>query len=395
MDEIIYSMISSYANAFDAYPVASPTLQQEIDSLKARLYAFGEANGDVTTFHQRFAASGLQEEYMAVITKAVMAASGTANADGSPVTDYSDREVTVMSVADFVAQYRTPYNEVRAAGYRKRGEAAYEAIFNVANRTDSMVEAQLIFERERLLWKIVTEDALDIFEPVLEAMDPLHTATTILLRQQIEAYRTAQSEEELIAMIERQEYPRAVCIRHAVCKITVAALLATQLLGYCTAKKDVWKWRNDIEAKGGVMGMSSCRAALRRMLALLQEEWGLTFDDLCADESIKIWMLAPANADALGRIKTALTPRNIDAFRDIVHNEILPDIPIRDILLRRVPVHAFFSLTGAQENMYKGRAQQRAAQLNANLTYYQYMKQLDAAYSAQLGQAAPSPLPFG
>ena len=380
MDDIIRSMISGYTDAFDAYPISGENLRLEVIEFKRKMTAFAESNNDITTFHQRLSQSGLQEEYMQLITKAVMASSGSANEEGEVKTDYSDHETPQTTVKEFVEQYRSAYNSVKSAGYRTRAEAAYEAIFDVANCTDDMLEAQLIFEKERLLWNISAQDALDIFEPVLEAMDPLQPSTSATLKLQIAAYKKATSEEELISLIEKNEYPKIIILQHEISKITIAALLSFLLFEYCSSKQDVWEWRKDIQAQAGVSGIVSLKKAIRRVLNFLKEDWGISYTELFNDESIKIWLLLPAPADTLGRIKTSLTPKNLTAFREIIETEILPDISVTEILTRIAESEIYFNFGLQQQDLYNKKSEEKAKALNADLTYYKYAAQFDFKY---------------
>jgi hypothetical protein len=381
LSDITRGIVQGYLDAFDTYPITSPSLQRQAEDFRRRMIAFANANPDVTSFYAKFAESGLQEEYSGLITKVAMASMGTADADGNVKTDYSDTPAPPpISVRDFVEQYRVPYNEVKKAGYRKRGEAAYEKIFAVADRTGDMLEAQIMIEKERLLWEIVSEDSLDVFEPILQAMDPLQPATTIVLDKQIEVYKKAQSSEELDYALERLEYEKIALVQHAVSKMTLSIRLASLLMDYCANKLNAQRSGGQGEqGKKALHAMVALRSAARRALHLLKEELGLTFDDLLADEGLKIWMLNPQNVDELGRIKESLNPQNYDVFKGVVHNEILSDVPIVELLKQMPEKMIWYGFDRAEQNAFHNKAVDKAKQLNAHLTYYRYKEQLAQA----------------
>lgn len=385
MNPIIEQMISSYIGAFDSYKISSPSLQTQVDAFKQKMIRFGEENSDISTFYTKLTESGLQEEYISLFTKVTMASSGSADESGNAKTDYGEEAPTpVVSVREFLEQYRISYNEVKKAGYRKRAEAAYEEIFSVANRTDDMLEAQIILEKERLLWKIVALDALDCLEPVLEAMDPLQTATTAALQLQIDTYKRVSAEEELLSELEFKEHAKIAKIHSFSARMNMAILLADHLTKYCRAKEDIFLWKRDDKVKGALAALVSLRYALRRTLRCLQEHWGLTFDELLRDEGIKIWMLLPENVDALGRVKTILHPQNLEVFRDAVNNEILSELPLSELLARELPAVFWYDLDGFGRRRYVASAEQTAAQLDSSLTYYRYTDQLRRASSEYL-----------
>lgn len=99
-----------------------------------------------------------------------------------------------------------------------------------------MLNAQLILEKERLLWKIVTEDMIDILEPISEAMDPLQTAFTINLQTQLAIYKKANSDEELVYLIEKSEFYKMAKAEEAITRMTMVISLANLLMKYCQAK---------------------------------------------------------------------------------------------------------------------------------------------------------------
>lgn len=389
MSDITRGIVQGYLDAFDAYEIAGPSLQQQLDDLKRRMYAFAEANPDPSLFYAAFAESGLQEEYSALITRIAMAGMDSAPAGGgSAETDCSDATAAApLSVRDFVEQYRVPYDEVKKAGYRKRGRAAYEKIFALADRTDDQLEAQIIIEEERLLWKIVTADSLDIFEPILQALDPLQQATTVVLERHVEIYNSVQGSEELDYALERAEFEKIALVRHAASKMNAAAHLAFLLLGYCSSKLNTQQSGGQGEqGRKALQAMIAFRSAARRALRLLEEELSLTFDALLEEEGLKIWMLSPQNLDELGRIKESLHPQNYDVFREIVHNEILSDLSTVELLKQRPKKAIWYGFEGAARSAFLEKGAEKAKQLTAHLTYYQYRGQLENTLKSYVPQ---------
>jgi hypothetical protein len=186
MDEMIRTTFyEPNLDIFDAYPDISTDLKEEIEHWKRDFKLYCEECKDIATFSSSYFGSDLHVQAQDLITKAAMEAymtptSGDASenigtsdaATGIEQNDIDDKS-QIISVREFVEQYKPVYDEIKKAGYRIRGEKAYKNLFAVADRTDDMVEAHIIMEEERLLWKIVSEDSLDIFETILEAMDPL------------------------------------------------------------------------------------------------------------------------------------------------------------------------------------------------------------------------------
>lgn len=331
MNDMIYQMIKATLDAFNMYPISNPALQQQVDDYKARLTAFAERQNDIGAFYGNYAASGLQEEYMSLITKVAMSGTSAAPADSS---GSNATAASLPTVREYLMQYQSAYNELCNDPQRARGKAAYEQLFAVAERTDDMLEAQLIIERERLLWKIVAEDSLGIFENTLSQMDPLSLATTASLHQQIKAYEKADSDEELSYLLEKTQWPVAEAVAAYTCKMTIAATVASLLLKYTKAKNEVYLW-NEKTLKNAVKSVLEYRSTLRKTLNVLHQ-LDMTVEELFRDEGAKIWMLSPENADQFGKHKYALHPQNYDAYLDVLKNEIMADIA-PEALLKRKP----------------------------------------------------------
>lgn len=383
MLEIVMGMVTGYLDAFKSYEIKDPALQDAVEQFSVKMKSFAQSNSDPVTFYEKFSSSGLEEEYMALIGKVAMAelageqagAVDAQAADGDESAGDGDTGAAgqtgdgsagdagqtgtgqagaagqtgggapQMSVADYLEQYRVPYEEVKKAGGRANGEKAYENLLAVADRTDDMLEAQLIIEEERLLWHIVKDDQLDVLKASLVKTDPVQTATTVTLETQIDATEKADSAEELHYLIERLDYNRIRLVSHATTRITLAIYIANLLYAYCNSKMNT-----QVTGAQGSFGeqslriMISSRDALRGTLGAMERNFGMTFDDLLADEEMKIWLLNPQNIEETGRTKTALNPRNYEAFREVVHEEILPDKEIVELLLREVETAIWYGM---------------------------------------------------
>lgn len=119
--QVVLDIVKTYMDVFDNYEIKSAQLQSEIDRLGEKFLSFADQNPDPTVFYKKLMDSGLQEEYSALITKVAMASMQTADAHGNVKTNYSDEApAPVVSVKEFVEQYRIPYENIKEQGYRKR-----------------------------------------------------------------------------------------------------------------------------------------------------------------------------------------------------------------------------------------------------------------------------------
>ncbi|MBE5780226.1 MAG: hypothetical protein E7328_00165 [Clostridiales bacterium] len=384
MDPIIQSMITGYLSAFDAYEIKNDATKAQVEQWKQELTALANSTGDVGAFNTKFMESGLQERYMSLVTQVAMASMQ----QSAPAEQEASAVQPLPSVKQFLAQYEMGYQEVKKAGYRKRGEKAYEDLFAVADRTDDMLQAQIILEEERHLWKIVAEDSLDIYETIYEAMDPLYRMVTEPLKLHMDAYKESSGDEELTYKLEKLEDEKLRIRTEGGVQVQLAGQLAVFLLGYFKARIMVWEWESDKSASSGYAGMVSNRASIRRMLENMKALFGLTWQDLLKDESTKIWMLSPRNVDAFGRIKAAMVPGNFEVYADLLENEILTDKTMEEIIFRKPPKYMSFVLNAGHDR-YAERAEKIAEELNKDIAYFKYMSQLSDVADAYAPKKQP------
>lgn len=391
MSDLNRDMVNGYLTIFKDYQPMHPDLQAQVDDLGRRMYALADSHSDPMTFFQAFSESGLQEDYSALMSKIVMANMGTAAADGTVKTDYSDSPAPEpMSVRQYLDQYRIPYEEVKKAGYRKRAEKAYETLFALADETEDMQEAQLRIEEERLLWKLVKENSLDLFQPILEAMDPLQ-AESIPLEKHVEVYRESDGDEALTYGLEILEGQKAALLGRALSRVHLTVLLAGLLMDYGANKLTAQQSGGQgSTGKQALKQMIALRQAARHCLDLMRRDFDMTFADLIREPGLMIWLLVPQNADELGRHKVTLHPQNIQAMEDLVR-EIQSDSSTLDLLLRENDPVIWYALTGAQGRAYQEKAEGLAQDSNASLTYYRYKASLDQAGAAHLPKKETKP----
>lgn len=370
MDAIIQQTISGYTGVFAAFTISNEKLKNDVESFIIELNTLGESCSDVMDFMTKFPSSGLQQKYSDLV--ASIASPAPDDADSVESKSVSERKLP--SVKEFLEQYRPSYNAVLNGGYRFRAQKAYENIFAVAQRTEDLLEMNIILEKERLLWKIVTEDLQDIYEPILAATDPLNTGMVKQFEKLIQICTSVESDEELsyrtdIAMQENQKFNYCFMSR-----MTASIVLSGAIQGYILCKK---KFRSWLQPESDLLLLIAQRQAARRTYELFQNAFGWDFDYFVHDEWMKIWLLLPVNLDINGRIKQVLDPQNIDVMQEVLFNEILSDKSIEDIMLHEQQ-HVYYFQLDKKADEVTSRYQAEADRLNAHLLYFKYQHQLQA-----------------
>lgn len=248
----------------------------------------------------------------------------------------SSQEITeakLPSVSEYVNQFKTAYEQVCKQD-KPRAKAAYEEIFDIANQTDDMTEAQIILEKKRLLWKIMRDSALDDLLLTLKKMDPLHKATTAKLLGQINTYYNVDCPEELTYQTDIQDVLDIGVITDYTSKMHLVSAVATLLMEYLDTKDVIYAWKNENLVKHALKDLSNKRKQLKSILTYMDKSMQMSFDDLLNDEGLKIWLLNPRSIDEYGKGKQIINNNYYSIFKDIVDKEILSNISFTQCLLR-------------------------------------------------------------
>jgi len=386
IDENVKAMYQGFFSGFDAMPAKDPELQKKIDDWKKRVESLAETITNIADFYPKYMDSGLSEEYTSLVSLLYTQDNNTNNhtADDAPAASGA---ASVISVKNFLEQYRASYDEVRKAGYRKRAEKAYENIFAVADRTNDMIEAQTILEQERLLWKIVSEDWNDIYEPIIEASDPLFASYPVL-KLIHKAYRNCNSEEEMRYHGQRFYRPINIITEREIRPWWFALTIANLAREAKDARSAFWgKYLDDEPDKARKYAAHSltCRDICRQMIQILKESYNLTYNDLAADKRVKPFLLAPQNMIELGRYKSALPPAQWEYYHEVVNEQIIPDFDDYTFLMleTRSPFYKMQNsilidpIQHQQAIDYEEKVRKFANEKSLNLTYYKYKEALD------------------
>ena len=371
MNDIVKTTIDGYLQVFNSYNIVDDELISIVNDFKNRLISFGDKYDDPMKFSMDFMSSEFQSEYADLITRVASHPSETPKE-----TNQKEEIKKIPEVEEYLEQYRTSYEEVKKAGYRQRAEKEYENLFDVSKRTNDMLEAQIILEEERLLWKIVSEDMIDIYETIYNAMDPLSKNILKPIEGQLKIWQKADSDEEVTYAIDIFDKEKNIFIEKENFKIFIVAALSELLIGYNTAKMEFRTWGKDGKAaRDGLIKMIAIRENIIKAYDLMKSKFGYDFDTINNDEWMRLWMLIPSNIDELGRIKMSLDPYNIEVFREILFNEILTNKPIEEILLKEQEKMFRYALDKRQDEVIK-KYTLIASEKNSEIKYFQYKESL-------------------
>ena len=321
-------VIEAYMNAlYDGRPEGA--LLESVKDFEIRLSDFAEENPRSADI---MADSGMRDEYnqlyMAVINR--NNDYSTAGTEEPKAFDYAKAQ-RVPTVHEFLDTYRLVYEKAVKPNKRELTDRAYQKLFDVENRTDDLLEAQMIIEREHLILNTVTADYKEIVEDFMEAADPNYEVTSATVKATIGVYATAKSLEEITYM---GEVARATCDDIAIqvkLKVEMMTIFTSLIFAWERSKRKLRE--GGAEAPEHAKAMVLTRRQLRQYYRFLSEDMGLTFEEMEKTPFYRISMLNPQGLDELWRIKKVMHPDNIRAIKYVLFEEILTDRSMEDILL--------------------------------------------------------------
>ena len=276
--------------------------------------------------------TGLQDEYNRLYMASINRNNdyNTVPAEDQPqMFDYR-KEQRLPTVHEFLNNYRLVYEEIRPNA-REATNKAYEKLFEVEKRTDDLIEAQMIIEREKLILNTVIADYKELAEDFLKAADPNYEITSSVVKLSAETYVSASSLDEITYMGE--------IARGKADDIAVQNLVKIELMVQFMTLIYAWEHTKRKVREGGAhigefaQAMVVTREKTRSCYRFMSRDMGIDFDKIERTPFYRIMLLNPKGLDELWRIKKIMHPDNIKAAKYVLFEEILTDRSMEDILL--------------------------------------------------------------
>ena len=359
-------MLETYMKPlYDAAPEGA--LLESIRSLEARLAEYADKN---PASMDMVGDSGLRDEYNSLYMAAINRNNGysSLSSDKPDAFDYS-KERRLPTVHEFLDSYRYVYETSIKPNGRELTDRAYQKLFEVEQRTDDLIEAQIIIERENLIVNTVTADYRAIAEDFLEAADPNYEVTSAGIKNTIGVYANARSLDEITYM---GEYAKTVCEDLAVqtkLKVEMMINLTALVFGWERAKRKLRE--GDGAAAEYAEAMVVNRSRMKKYYRFLTEDMGIDFETIKQTPFYRIMLLNPQGLDELWRIKKVMHFDNIRAIEYVLFEEMLTDKSIGEILMTPQP-YPYYEMTDS--NRYPEIDEeyaQIAETLNKELKYFQ------------------------
>ena len=360
-------MLDAYMKPlYDTNPQGA--LLENIKALENKLTKYADDNPSCMDM---VGESGLRDEYNQLYMAAINRNndySVSDETDKPKAFDYS-KEQRLPTVHEFLDTYRLVYETSVKPNRRELTDRAYQELFNVENRTDDLMEAQIIIEKEHLIVNTVTAEYKYMAEEFLEAADPNYEVTSAGVRNTIAVYAGAASLDEVTYM---GEVARTVCDDIAVqtrLKVEMMVNFVALIYGWEHSKRKIREGDNRIEDYAKSMVLN--RSRMKNYYRFLSEDMGLTFETMKSIPFYRIMMLNPQGLDELWRIKKVMHPANLEATEYVLFEEILSDKTIEEILMTPQPYPYYEMIDSNKYPEIDTEYAKTAEELNKDLRYFQ------------------------
>ena len=277
-------------------------------------------------------------------------------------------DMKLPTVHEFLDSYRTVYDTSVRPNNRTLTDKAYQELFAVENRTDDLIEAQIIIEKECLILNTITADYKSLVQDFLEAADPNYEVTSATTKATLGVYSDAKSIEEITYM---GEVAKAICD-----DIAVQVKMKVEMMQILTSLIFAWEHSKRKIREGGegmskfAQSMVLTRRQTCRYYKFLAEDMGLTWDVIAATPFYRIMMLNPQGLDELWRLKKVMHPDNLKAAEYVLFEEIMSDKSMHEILLTTQPCQ-YYEMPDS--NLYPeidAEYESLADELNKDINYF-------------------------
>lgn len=352
MDPIIKQTIDGMLSSFDHVQVSDPAVAADIEQYKQDMYALGQRSSDAGAFMAELQSTGLMARMSELMTRA-----STASAPSAPAAGQGGGPPALPSVREFLGQYRSAYDAVRAHGFQFTAVKAYEQLFAVADRTDHLLTMHIMLEQEGHLRAMTARSLYDINKLQYDLTDPNNAGVRAQFRALMELAESYQTDEELhyrTDLLVQQNQQGAS--RHEF-MIPIVAQLALACLAYHTAKSNA---RTDLKRYAGQF--VAARDSVRNTYAAMHDLFGLTYDAVLAQPWLKHWLLSPQTLDSTGRVTKCLDVRNLDYFREVIFEEAYGNLTDLECL-GRLTAHPFYPALNTGHDPEHQQADERIQQV--------------------------------
>lgn len=243
------------------------------------------------------------------------------------------------SAQSWLAQYKAMYEQALATPHTHRTREVYEKLFALGEGLETPLEVVAKAENENLFHKIGAMGVYDTYKLDYDKTDPNETLLRNFRADVLKICEESLTPDELAYKVDRRVYESNRELGHDNFIIQMIANLIGKFIDMELSKTAVRTGRME-----HVASVAICRDEAREAYRILSEEFGLDWDKITSIPRYKKrFTMQSAILPETTKVFEAMHPENLEWMREMLFEEILSDLSLAEIILRK-PENPFHPL---------------------------------------------------
>lgn len=330
MNDQVAQMVSGFKLPYETYKgMLSPQEFAPLEKVYTELMEMAEAHDDFMAFNDAAMKADIFTRISAEIEKARQIA------DSKPA-----EERKAPSAESWLAQYRALYDQALAAPHTYKTREVYEELLPMGEGAETPLEIVAAAEEKNLFHKIGAMGVYDTYKVEHDKMDPNEELLINYRADVMKISEESQTTDEMTYKVDKRvfehnrENNRDAFIIHLISNLVGCFLDLEQAKSWIRAGK--------LEYLAGFVAVREEAKSTYRMLV---DEYGLDWDKCMSVHRYKKRFVMQATIlPETTRVFHAMAPQNLEWMRETLFDEVLSDLSVAEIILRK-PVNVFHPLT--------------------------------------------------
>lgn len=359
MNEQVKQMVAGFKLPYETYKGMLST--DEFASLEAayqELMELAEKHEDFMAFNDAAARADIFNRLSQEIAKAQKIFDSKPKEERKP-----------PSTESFISQYRALYEQALASPHTYRTREVYEELLALGKGVETPLEVVAKAEEDNLFHKIGAMGVYDTYKLDYDKTDPNETLLRNFRADVLKVCEESLTSDELTYKVDRRVYESNRELGHDNFIIQMIANLVGKFIDMELAKAAVRAGRME-----HVVSVAMCCDEAREAYRVLSQEFGLDWEKIVSIPHYKKRFLMQATIlPETTRVFHAMAPLNLEWMREMLFEEILSDLSIADIILRK-PEPPFHPLALDEHDVKYGIRDKLGTRARDVLKDYYWMK---------------------
>jgi len=235
------------------------------------------------------------------------------------------------SAQSWLAQYKVLYEQTLSSPHTYKTREVYEKLLPLGEGAETPLEIVARAEQENLFHKIGSMGVYDTYKLDYDKTDPNETVLRKFRVDVLKICEESQTADELTYKIDKRVFEFNRDINHDNFIVHLIANLMGSFLELEISKS--WVRIGKLEY---LYAVGICRDEARNAYRILTEEYGLDWEKIMSIPRYQKRLVMQSGVlPETSRVFQAMGPLNLEWMREMLFEEVLPDKPLSEIVLRK------------------------------------------------------------